>query len=69
MAKTVKPTIMEKLLVKKRLRTKYPQMYKPGWGKSKKPLTTTRTKDITAQLKRSGLSDSDIAKLRGKKKK
>jgi len=65
MAKTVKPTVMEKLLIKKRLQTKYPQMSKPGWGKT---LTTTRTKDITNQLKKSGLSDSDIAKLRGKKK-
>jgi len=65
MAKVVKPTAMEKLLVKKRLQTKYPQMYKPGWGKT---LTPSRTDDITSRLKKAGLSDSDIAKFRTKKK-
>jgi len=66
MAKVVKPTVMEKLLVKKRLQAKYPQMYKPGWGKGRN--ANKRTGQIATRLRAAGLSDSDIAKLRGKKK-
>ena len=33
--KLSKPTKAEKKLIEKRLKAKYPQMYKKGWGKSK----------------------------------
>lgn len=66
MAKTVKANPVEKLLVQKRLRAKYPQMYKKGWGKTKK--NPKRTEQITSQLRKAGLSESDIAKLKGKRK-
>lgn len=39
-----------------------------GGGKKKKSLTTTRTKQITSQLKQAGLSQKQIDKMRGKKK-
>jgi hypothetical protein len=32
MAKIVKPTPSEEVVIDKRLRKMYPQMYEPGWG-------------------------------------
>jgi len=36
MAKTILEETKEKVAVETRLHRKYPQMYKPGWGKVKK---------------------------------
>lgn len=84
MAKSVvKPTPQEQVIIDRRLRKMYPQMYSPGWGvpgaivaaakkkrkkkkRKKKELTTVRTQAISERLKQAGLSDSDIARLRGK---
>lgn len=65
MAKAVKANPVEKMLVQKRLKVKYSSMSQPGWGKS---LTPNRTSQISSQLKKAGLGESDIARLRGKKK-
>lgn len=67
MAKSVKPTLVEKLLIQKRLRAKYPQMFKKGWGK-KKPLTTKRHSDIASQLRKAGIDQATINRMKGKQK-
>lgn len=63
--KTVKPTASEKRVVQKRLKKKYPQMAQISWGKPKKK-TTKRTKKVSGQLTKAGLTEKEIAKLRGK---
>ena len=70
MAKLVKPTLVEKLIVQKRLQAKYPQMFKKGWGKkkAKKPLTTQRHSDISSQLRKAGIDQATIDRMRGRKK-
>lgn len=60
----VKPTASEKRIVKKRLKKKYPQMAKAGWGKPKK--ITKRTKQVSKQLANAGLTEKEIAKFRKK---
>lgn len=67
MAKSVKPTLVEKLVIQKRLKTKYPQMFKKGWGKPK-PKIKKRTDQITDQLRKAGISQSQIDRMKGKKK-
>ena len=62
--KTVKPTANEKQLIQKRLKKKYPQMAQAGWGKPKK--VTKRTKQVSGQLAKAGLTKEEIAKLRKK---
>ena len=68
--KIEKGTPEQRAEIQRRLRKKYPQMFtgsypsaqqKQGFGK--KVLNA-----ITSQLKRAGLTDKEIAKLRGKKK-
>ncbi|MHC4867691.1 MAG: hypothetical protein ACYTEX_26775 [Planctomycetota bacterium] len=86
--KIAKPTIAQQMIINKRLRAKYPQMFKVGWGESKsskadvwggsksskadvptkkKDGDTIRTKSIMAQLRKAGLSDEAISRLRGRK--
>ena len=86
----VKGTPSERAEVQRRLRRKYPQMFKETAGiqagrkgglglgqrllkwatgrKKKKKPTTVRTKAITSRLKRAGLTDKEIARMRGKKR-
>jgi len=59
--KTVKPTAGEKQVVQKRLKEKYPQMAKTGWGKPRK--ATKRTKQVSGQLAKAGLTEAEIRKL------
>ena len=71
---------VQKKRVRDRLKEKYPQMFKPGWGKSKKKgilrriknKVTTRTKDVEAAAssqmgKRESLGE-ELTKLRRKSK-
>ena len=72
MAKIIKPTRAEKKIIDKRLRKQYPQMFEKNWAKSlkkkvKKEFKTARTSDIENKLRRAGLSEKEIARLRGKK--
>jgi len=75
MAKVVKPTAAEQRKIDARLKAKYPQMYDDNWpGRLKKKVkaelerqkTSKRTKQVSSGLKAAGLSDKEIAKLRGK---
>ena len=63
--KIVKPTVVEKAIVVARLRGKYPQMFKPGWGKK---LANKRTSDISNRLRNAGIDQATIDRMRGKKK-
>jgi len=62
MAKVVKPTAMEKLLVVTRLKKKYPEMFKPGWGKTLKSGLKTYAKQ-TGQPSFQGASGGDLVEL------
>ena len=70
--KIVKPTSEEKVIIDRRLRKKYPQMYKSDWlpgsnKKTKDGVKTLRTKRIEQRLRNAGLTEKEIRKLRGKK--
>lgn len=75
--KIVKPTPAEQVIIDRRLRRKYPQMYKSNWvtdlkkkvkkEKEKGGFKTTRTKQIEKDLRGAGLTEKEIALLRGKK--
>ena len=70
--RVVKPTPVEQKLIDVALRKQYPQMYKPSWaktlkGKVQKEFKTARTIQIENQLRKSGLTEKEIARLRGKK--
>ena len=72
----------EKVEVKRRLRKKYPQMYKEGWGKTKdKPnwaqqlkgkvkellgKKTVRTGAVEGGLKKAGLTKQEISRFKSK---
>ena len=60
--KVVKPTAKEKIAVLIRLKAKYPQMFKPGWGKKIKSGLKTYAKR-TGQPSFQGASGGDLAEL------
>ena len=62
--KIVKPTPAEKALMVVRLKGKYPQMFKPGWGEKLRSKTTS---DITNRLRSAGIDQATIDRMRGKK--
>jgi len=70
--KIVKPTAREKVLILKRLKAKYPQMFKPGWGKM---LKKSGVKSMTDYAKETGspsfrgAGGSDLAELKKRFKK
>lgn len=67
--KVVKPTKAEKKEIEKRLKRKYPQMYKSGWGKSKSLMKEYARQTGGGSF--AGASGSDLAELKkkfGKKK-
>lgn len=77
--KAVKATPKEHAEVSRRLRKSNPGMFKRDWVKDLKKgvrlligqekhayVETARTRDITKKLKRSGLTDAEIARFRGK---
>ena len=64
--KITKPTVAEKALMVVRLRGKYPQMFKPGWGKK---LRNKRTSDISSRLRKAGIDQATIDRMRKKKPK
>lgn len=71
--KIAKPNQQEKRRIKSALKKKYPDManktgaWVEGFKKKvKKELKTERTKNIEAQLRKSGMSDDEIRRLRGK---
>lgn len=70
--KVVKPTAREKVLILKRLKAKYPQMFKPGWGKKLKKsgakLMTDYAKGTGSPSFR-GAGGSDLAELNKRFKK
>ncbi len=71
--KTVKPTPSEQAIIDRRLRRKYPQMFKPNWTTDLKKkvgveFKTKRTKQVEDELRKSGLTEADIKRLRSKKK-
>lgn len=68
--KIVKPTRAEKALIVVRLKAKYPQMFKPGWGKKLKTGLLSYAKQ-TGQPSFRGAGGADLAELQkrfGKKK-
>ena len=68
--KITKPTAAEKALIVIRLKGKYPQMFKPGWGKKMKAGLKTYAKQ-TGQPSFRGAKGGDLAELQkrfGKKK-
>ena len=70
MAKNVRPTAREKVLVLKRLKAKYPQMFKPGWGKKLNSGLKSYARE-TGKPSFRGASGGDLAELQkrfGKKK-
>jgi len=73
MAKTVKPTVAEKVIILKRLQAKYPKMFKPGWGKTIKGSNAySQYAKESASPSFRGASGSDLAELNkrfGRKKK
>ena len=60
--KVVKPTAAEKAKIEQRLRRKYPQMYKKGWGKSKS-LLGEYAKQTGGGGSLAGASGSDLAEI------
>jgi hypothetical protein len=60
--KVVKPTAAEKKIIDRRLRRKYPQMFKPGWGKSKS-LLGEYAKQTGSGGSLAGASGSDLAEI------
>ncbi len=70
--KVVKPTAAEKILILRRLKAKYPQMFKPGWGKKMKKAGLKSYARQTGKPSFRGASGSDLAELQkrfGRKKK
>ena len=73
MAGVVKPTKSEKKVITKRLKKKYPQMYKKDWikrlkknvKKELKSRETLRTKQYIQRLRGAGVSEKEIKKLTG----
>lgn len=70
--KIVKPTPAEQKIITRRLRKRYPQMYKENWakrlkGRVKKEFKTERTKQVESRLTTAGVTPKEIARLRGKK--
>jgi len=74
--KLEKATPFQKMIIERRLRVKYPQMYKKSWvtdlkgrvkTQLKKDKATKRTKSVSGRLRGAGLTEKEIAKLRGKK--
>ena len=66
--KIVKPTPSEQVIVDRRLRKKYPQMFEPDWlpgfnKKTKAGVKTLRTKRIESGLRKAGLTEADINKF------
>lgn len=71
--KAAKPSAAQKVLILKRLKAKYPQMFKKGWGKSiKKSNAYKQYAKQSASPSYRGASGSDLAELQkrfgGKKK-
>lgn len=63
-----KPAEDKKEPMMKRVQRKLYEVYHGGNAyMPKKPMETVRTKDVSSGLKQAGLSDKEIAKLRGKK--
>ena len=83
-SKNIVQGALEEAFVSKRLKEKYPQMYKKGWGKAEKKKSvlgrvgsklkkvfsgeTTRTKTTKGGMKTAGVNDKEIGKFQGKKK-
>lgn len=69
-------TELERAKAAVNMKRMYPKMYEEGWGKpakresggapKKKDFDTARTEAVTTKLKAAGLTDEEIAKLRGK---
>lgn len=63
--KVVKPNAREKVIILKRLRAKYPQMFKPGWGKKLKGAQRLgQYASETGSPSLRGAKGSDLAELR-----
>lgn len=60
--KVVKPTVAEKAILVARLKKKYPQMFKPGWGKKLKSGLKSYAKQTGTPSFR-GARGSDLAEL------
>jgi hypothetical protein len=54
--KIEKPTVAQQMIINKRLRAKYPQMYKAGWGKPKPSKAGAKSgkTTLTPQQRKSG---------------
>ena len=67
--KVAKPTAAEKVAIMIRLKRKYPQMFRPGWGKNSTGLKSYA--EQTGQPSFRGAGGADLAELQkrfGKKK-
>jgi len=71
--KVSKPNMFESITVRRRLQAKYPDMMNKtgGWveklgKKIKKEMHTQRTKSISEQLGKAGITDTEVKRLRNK---
>jgi len=59
-----RPTAAQKAIIDRRLRAKYPQMYRPGWGKSSSAASLlTNYASGTGRPQLRGASGSDYKEL------
>lgn len=60
-------TVKQKVLVQRRLRRKYPQMFEPGWGKTKKAKPGTGDKIVPKSQRdvlRRNLTKKEVARFK-----
>lgn len=77
--KIVKPTGLEQEIIDRRLKKQYPHMLEKSWvsklkkkvrkelkERRNKALKTQRTKDVSGSLRKAGMTQKEIDRLRGK---